>query len=220
MGDGTTIGIWQDPWLNVKQQQRLMGPPRESDQNVKVADLFIPNSTELDTERIREICPFAEEKILKIKTSRSGAPDKLCWLGTKNGVYSTKSGYHAAFNETNDAENLELAGNWNQEVWNLITAPKVKMLIWKVLRGALPVGTKLEDRHIRVDSRCKRCGSPESIIHLFYQCDYAKAVWQTSPFAREVDSSRTLDLRENWNQVKNKTCLPPSGISSVSWRHG
>ena len=94
------------------------------------------------------------------------------------------------------------------------------MLIWKVLRGALPVGTRLEDRHITVDSRCKRCGSPESIIHLFYQCDYAKAVWQTSPFAREVDSSRTLDLRENWNQVKNKTCLPPSGISSVSWRHG
>lgn len=31
VGDGTTIDIWQDPWLNVKQQQCLMGPPRESD---------------------------------------------------------------------------------------------------------------------------------------------------------------------------------------------
>lgn len=102
--------------------------------------LFITNSREWDVEKIRAICPFAEENILKIKASSTGAPDKLCWMGTKNGEYTTKSGYHAA--------ELEATGNWNQEVLNLQTAPKVKMLIWKALGGTLPVGTNLQERHI------------------------------------------------------------------------
>ncbi|KAG5388390.1 hypothetical protein IGI04_029931 [Brassica rapa subsp. trilocularis] len=95
------------------------------------------------------------------------------------------------------------------------TAPKVKMLIWKSLRGALPVGTRLEDRHLQVDPRCKRCGEPESIIHLFYQCEFAKAVWQAAPFVGEVDFSGMIDLREFWNHVKTRQCLPPTGIAAV-----
>lgn len=140
VGDGTQIDLWSDPWLNVSQQEQLMGPPTETTLNYKVSALLTQDSSDWDIEKIREICPFAEKQILKIKTSRSGAPDKLCWMGTKDGEYSTKSGYHAAFEEANDAERLEMSGNWNQEVWNLSTAPKIKMLVWKVLRGALPVG--------------------------------------------------------------------------------
>nr|VDC92380.1 unnamed protein product [Brassica oleracea] len=64
--------------------------------------LFITNSREWDVEKIRAICPFAEENILKIKASSTGAPDKLCWMGTKNGEYTTKSGYHAAELEATD----------------------------------------------------------------------------------------------------------------------
>lgn len=33
--------------------------------------------------------------------------------------------------------------DWNKRVWNLKTAPKVQVLVWKALRGALPVGEKL-----------------------------------------------------------------------------
>lgn len=124
------------------------------------------------------------------------------------------------FKESNDVENLELEGNWNQEVWSLRTAHKVKMLIWKALRGALLVGTRLPDRHIKVDSRCKRCGEPESITHLFFQCEFAKAMWQAAPFMGEIDFRGIVDLREMWNQVKTRPCLPRTGISSnhlTSW---
>ena len=91
-------------------------------------------------------------------------------MDTKNGEYSIKSGYYAAFQESNNPY-WEQAGNWNQEVWNLQTTPKIKMLIWKSLGGALLVGTRLQERHMPIDARCKRCGNPGSINHLFFQCE-------------------------------------------------
>lgn len=160
VGNGAQIDLWTDPWLNISQQKRLMGPPSERSMNLKVSCLINRDGNDWDLDKIREICPFAERQILKIKISRPGALDKLCWMGTKDVEFSTKSGYHAAFADSNDAGRFEQAGNWNQEVWNLRTAPKIKMLIWKALRGALPMGTRLEERHITADPKCKRCGHP------------------------------------------------------------
>ncbi|CAN6817901.1 unnamed protein product [Brassica oleracea] len=87
--------------------------------------LFITNSREWDVEKIRAICPFAEENILKIKASSTGAPDKLCWMGTKNGEYTTKSGYHAAELEATD-KGLLASNRSNilqsDAAWNITTA--------------------------------------------------------------------------------------------------
>ena len=212
MGDGKHIDLWQDPWLSTAKVEQLMGPAPENSQTCKVSTLFLPNSTDWDLRKIREICPDAEEQILQIKTSKKGAEDKLCWMGTKDGEYSTKSGYYAAFKEANNPD-WEMEGNWNQEVWNLQTSPKIKMLIWKALRGALPVGTTLQERHMPIDARCKRCGNPESIIHLFFQCEFAKALWNSAPFTGDIDLSGMVDLRETWNLIRAKPCLPPTGIS-------
>lgn len=76
------------------------------------------------------------------------------------------------------------------------------------------MGTRLEERHIITDPKCKRCGLPESITHLFFHCDFAKTVWQTVPFVEELDSRGMIELRELWNYVKTKPCLPPTGITS------
>ncbi|KAG5381613.1 hypothetical protein IGI04_033083 [Brassica rapa subsp. trilocularis] len=58
-------------------------------QTCKVSTLFLPNSTDWDLRKIREICPDAEEQILQIKTSKKGAEDKLCWMGTKDDLRET-----------------------------------------------------------------------------------------------------------------------------------
>lgn len=63
------------------------------------------------------------------------------------------------------------------------------MLVWKALKRTLTVGTRLEDRHIDADPKCKRCGSPESINHLFVHCQYAQDVWRTALFVVGSDNS-------------------------------
>lgn len=39
-------------------------------------------------------------------------------------------------------------------------------------------------------------------------------MWQAAPFATELDLSGMIDLRNLWNLVRTKTCLPPTGITS------
>lgn len=73
-----------------------MGPPSDVQVNLKVADLLRSSSGEWDTARIQLILPDYEDLIMALKPSRTGAQDKLVWLGMKYGDYTAKSGYFAA----------------------------------------------------------------------------------------------------------------------------
>lgn len=146
--------------------------------NLTVADLRLSLDGEWNIKKIRLILPQYEDDILSLKPSVSNAADKLVWLGTKTGSYSTKSGYYfATALEENTGEPIStIQTRWHKNVWNLKVAPKVKAFVWKILKRALPVGERLVERHIDVDPRCKRCGASESIIHLLFHCPFAQQV--------------------------------------------
>ena len=105
VGDGKSINIWTDPLLSCSRREAPMGPPPEELVKYTVADLFLPNSVEWDRQKIHRILPQWEDKILSIKTSALGAPDKLAWIHSKTGDYSTKSGYWAAMQSRTEPEN-------------------------------------------------------------------------------------------------------------------
>ena len=218
VGDGKSINIWRDPWLSMSTQLRPMGPPNEQHAAMVVADLMLPGGRHWDLQKIRLILPEYEDLILSIKHSTTGAPDKLMWLGTKSGEYATKSGYYAAM-EDEDHQDNEFAGpdfNWKKCVWNVDTAPKLKLFAWKILKGALPVGERLVDRHIDIDPKCKRCGCIESITHVLFHCPFARKVWRLAPLVSDVECSGMVDLIASWNSLISLHCLPPTGISSGS----
>lgn len=75
--DGNSIEIWNEPWLNLKYQEGLMGPVPDGDQHVRVSQLLTPESTSWDVDKIRALCPAHEAHIRRIKPSTSGAPDKV-----------------------------------------------------------------------------------------------------------------------------------------------
>lgn len=52
-----------------------------------------------------------------------------------------------------------------------------------------------------MDPSCKRCGELESINHLLFQCEFAKKVWTTAPFAKRVDRRGLLDLETDWMRI-------------------
>lgn len=109
---------------------------------------------------------------------------------------------------------MDAGFNWRKNVWNLDCAPKVKHFSWKVLKRALPVGERLQERHIDVDPKCKRCGCSESITHLFFHGRFAQKVWLLAPLANEVDFRGIIDLQAAWSSLCNQPCLPPTGLTS------
>ncbi|KAL0857869.1 hypothetical protein Bca101_063023 [Brassica carinata] len=218
VGDGKSIKVWTDPWLDCTRKATPIGPPPEYAASLLVADLFTQNSTEWDTGKIRGLFPHLESQIRSIKPSYSGAPDKLAWLHSKTGEYSIKSGYWAAINGRPDSALTVSAPaiNWKQSVWNLQTAPKIHMFIWRALQNVLPVGERLLARHIEINPKCKRCGAIESVDHLFLHCSYAQEVWDHAPFAIGFDSRRSTDLPSSWKLIASRVSLPPTGVGPGS----
>lgn len=90
VGDGQSIKVWQDPWLETRHQERPFGPPRVKYVDLLVAELMVTGTTEWDHNKIQLCVPDYEERIMCIKPSATGAPDKLVWLGTKTGDYTVK----------------------------------------------------------------------------------------------------------------------------------
>lgn len=217
VGNGESIRLWDDPWLSLSSQQRLIGPATEATANLRVAELFQEGTRLWDEEKLQRVVPQWKDIIRAIKPSISGAPDKQIWLSTPTGDYSTKSGYHTAI-ERRTEETEPHGGNedieWFKGVWNLHTSPKIKMFLWKLFQQAIPTGEILVSRHIATEGLCKRCGASESIDHLFLHCPFARKIWSSAPFAVTVETSGLIDLISVWLSLCGRTCLPPTGIAS------
>lgn len=92
-------------------------------------------------------------------------------------------------------------------------APKLKLLLWKILHEALPVGELLVVRQILPSAKCIRCECPESILHLFYHCPYAQKVWKLAPYAGDLDALQVPSFEMGWRRALNAAVLPPIGLS-------
>lgn len=80
IGNGENLKSWDSCWLSLSHQERTMGLATESIANLKVSEMFSPKRNEWDLEKIRQALPFEEHKIIMLKPSLIGAPDKLVWL--------------------------------------------------------------------------------------------------------------------------------------------
>lgn len=188
-----------------------MGPAPEGLLTLTVADLFHPDGNVWDVEKIRQILPFEEDKILSLRPSLTGAPDKLIWLKDVSGTYSTKTGYIAALATQPEpivATQTDQEFDWKKNVWKLQTAPKIQLFAWKVFHGAIPCGEQLLRRHIIVKGTCKRCGSLETIEHLFLHCEFSKQVWMSAPVQPCIEYTDETDLRNVWNRSAADDAYP------------
>ena len=126
VGNGLSIKAWQDPWLSMTEQQRPIGPATETSSNITVAELFFEGTRKWNGEKILNIFPQWESTIKTIKPSLAGAPDKLIWLGTDSGEYTTKSGYHTAIKlRTETEETTEDGGGRSRMVQVYLESPNL-----------------------------------------------------------------------------------------------
>lgn len=68
-------------------------------------------------------------------------------------------------------------------IWSLDTVPKIKIFLWKVVSGALPVADNLIHGGMKTNSCCQICGlGGESVNHVLFDCTIAKQTWALSNF--------------------------------------
>lgn len=73
-------------------------------------------------------------------------------------------------------------------LWDWMFSPKVRVLLWRLCRKAVPTYGRLNRRINDADPFCKRCmGEEETEFHAIVQCPYAVSVWECAGFEEFVE---------------------------------
>lgn len=187
LGDGMSTKIWSDHWIiDPLPRPPMYHPDADIDLSWSVYELLIPNTNLWDEQRFRRLFVEDDAKlILNMRVDRS-KKDSLCWGFTKDGVYSSRSGYKLLESIRNQnsavpSSQPPLEKRLWKSIWKLHTSPKIRHFFWRVLHGAIAVADQLRSRGIPVDATCKVCGSArETICHTLFSCPLAQDVWRAA----------------------------------------
>lgn len=73
---------------------------------------------------------------------------------------------------------IHLSEGWSK-ICALQIPHKIRIFLWRFCRNTMPVRYLIRGRGIVVPIYCPMCtGDVEHLLHLFFDCDFAKACWQ------------------------------------------
>jgi hypothetical protein len=138
--------------------------------------------------------------------------DKFHWNLTQNGEFSVKSHYLALVHS--DLPNI------NKVIWKLKILLKVKIFLWYLCRGVVLTRDNLAKRNWQGSKNCCFCHKDETILHLFYECRFARFVWCIIQVATGLFPPRSVsNMFGNWLQGirKDLKSLILLGVATICW---
>ncbi|KAL5550972.1 hypothetical protein UlMin_001148 [Ulmus minor] len=192
IGNGLSVKAFSDPWIARPMSFKpVTKNPRMDDPTV--AEFLNPLGW--NTQLLEEnFWPIDIAEITNITVPRNREADKLWWFFEKKGSYTVKSGYKLACDLNNPIFDSTSAGgsNWWTTLWTLKLPPKIKNFLWRSCLNALPTKDNLVKRGIKTLQSCPRCGEvQESVLHVFFECIYARSLWEDSIFHTQVLSAQS-----------------------------
>lgn len=131
-------------------------------------------------------------------------------------VYSIKSGYAiaSALKHHHNHQPESQYFHWVKDIWSGKLSPKPQVFLWSIIQRALPTGENLQTRGITSDLSCPRCKEPETSMHIFFECPFARKVWNFVPLRQAVPT--VMDDTKTSMKVKFRyaICLPPTGMAN------
>jgi hypothetical protein len=139
-------------------------------ESMKAADLMDINGASWNWELIAGI--FNEQDLEAIS--------KLVLLNRGN--YTVKLAYRYAMETLVDNEEYRVPGDWTR-MWKMkipqrIKVQRIKVFLWRALRGVLPTRMRLQDKGVPCTHSCPFCETNYEDWHIFIVCEEAKKVWR------------------------------------------
>lgn len=227
IGSGEQTNVWTSNWLLDDESRPPMYRQNSIvDLTLLVSDLRLPNSSAWDIQKVFDT--FTEEdaaRILKIKLSLD-KQDTDVWGFTKDGVYTTRSGYKmlSVIHNSNNPSPRPLPPVEKQlwkSIWKLKTSPKIQHFLWRALSGALAVSERLQSRGIHVDSTCLACGqASETICHVLFLCPTAVEAWRLAHIEPPPTGFSTISIFLNLHYLVAGTKKKVGGRATLNLSPG
>ena len=119
----------------------------------------------------------------------------MIWAFTFRGRFTVNSAYKVTRTITQPPTSVETSqSNEQARFWrhirNLHIPNKIKIFTWKACNNILPTKANLYHRQVIDDPTCEACTlEPETVGHLFWECNVAKELWTLSTYHwRELGS--------------------------------
>ncbi|KAL0413523.1 UNVERIFIED_CONTAM: putative mitochondrial protein [Sesamum radiatum] len=179
VGTGSSVRVWQDPWLPRGTSFRVITPPPLGTP-LRVRDLILQHSREWDVELIQSLFwPDDSNVILQIPLSCVGVPDLLIWHYSTTGLFTVRSAYHLALSLAVPvgASTERWSRRMWQKIWQAHVPNKAKIFMWRAIRNILPTSTNLQKRIPLGTFCCPFCEhEAEQPLHTLLHCTFARQV--------------------------------------------
>lgn len=204
IGTGASTRVWLDLWLPTVLARAANDVGIHRDQNLFVNQLIDQITKQWKTDELHSL--FDPEDIPLIQSIRPCHNDKedgYCWIYTKSGRYTVKSGYKLASQlkeeKRDDNHVSEPSVNPLKALrWTLKTTRKVKHFLWQAISECIATCSRLVDRHCGIDRTCPRCGErDETVNHLLFLCPPALQTWALSDIPTSLGVFPSEFLYEN-----------------------
>lgn len=189
--------IWSSPWCpfwsNIHDHLNIQQPGFNYPATIK--DLWIPNTKSWNIQLLSNLFGADNANIIgKIPIAADNNDDTIIWKFTSSGICTSKSAYQIfcpSFYGHNAGPHQVLSDrtrNIIRALWlNKEMPPRVQVFGWRLMRNAIPTGCTAAARSVHINRRCCRCGTDETDFHLFFSCNFVRAVWFASPLGLRVD---------------------------------
>lgn len=125
--------------------------------------------------------PIDVDRILSVPLSMNVTADKRVWVGNHDCIFKVKEAYKVAMSVNQYASSSSGADPMWKRLWRLNIPPKAKIFLWRAVWDIIPHNGNLFKKGITESSRCPRCGSHESTMHVFRDCSWVRKFWSMAP---------------------------------------
>lgn len=224
VGNGSSIRIWGDNWLNGSSTGQIVSPRHYFPEDATVSCLINKDLHEWKAQLVEHIfLPHEATSILGIPLSSHACVDTVIWPHTTNGRYSVRSAYRFLMERANrdrpSHSSMENESIMWKNIWSLKAIPRIKSFLWRACLEALPTKANLFKRHLASSPLCEECHrDPEDIMHVIWYCKITNEVWRDSSFWQELQSSPPMSLAGLLSVVlNNKNEVEIQSFAATAW---
>jgi hypothetical protein len=171
VGDGSTIRIFDDPWIPANNNGRPLCKPIEA-KATTVGELIDNEQMSWSEEKLEANLIETDRRAVRQIPLGRFAEDEWGWTQEEKGIFSVRSAYRllSSAQYATQPASSEAKLCWKR-LWKLPVPPKIRSFWWRVTKGYIPVRQVLKSRHMEKFAFCESCGKQEeTIMHGLFGC--------------------------------------------------
>ncbi|KAH6788014.1 hypothetical protein C2S52_007566 [Perilla frutescens var. hirtella] len=202
VGNGHLINLSKDAWIPGHHFFRPDPIILDAYNINKVRDLLEDSGNNWNQELVRSVYPNeVSNVILSIPLSLTERADLIAWNHTKNDNYSVRSGYWVAMKIKDALLSIASSSSNNIETWQwfwkLPIPPRIKIFLWRCMKGTIPTKTNLVRKYVEIDQSCPRCDlGTETPEHAFRDCPWVSFFWEACVL--RLSRAPTNQILQDW----------------------